>query len=260
MFYIKRCTLLSCALLSMYLVGCATNIPFIGKDKNRESLSSKKEQEELAALAAVQSGADGDSTNFVLIPSPYVEKSSAIPSGARNDFTSALALMKEERWVEAETILLGMREQYSKLSGVDTNLGIVYQRTNKFDESEKALISALEKNALNFDAYTVLGNVLREQGKFTQAEEVYLKALSYWPHHPASRRNLGILYDLYMGSWPQALEQFKVSQQIAGGEDRELKGWIIDLERRIGEKAPIDRTLEVDSSVEQSVNEEEVQP
>lgn len=260
MFYIKRCARLSCIVLSIYLVGCTTNIPFIGKDTDRESLSSKKEQEELAALAAAQNGSSGDGANFVLISSPYVEDASAIPAGARSDFTSALAHMRAERWIEAETVLLGMSEQYPELSGVYANLGIVYQRTNKFEESEKALSFALEKNALNFDAYTVFGNVLREQGKFTQAEEVYLKALSYWPHHPASRRNLGILYDLYMGKWSQALEQFKVSQQIAGGEDRELKGWIIDLERRIGEKAPADRTLESAPSVEQPLNEGEVQP
>lgn len=223
--------------LSLFLFSCSTNIPFLNKD--RESLSSKKEQEELAALEAAQGATNSE--NFVLISSPYVENASAISKEARKDFAEAQKHMQSESWMEAETVLLGMSELYPQLSGIYTNLGIVYQKTGRYEEAEKALNFAIDKNALNFDSYTVLGIVYREQGKFEFAEQTYLKALSYWPHHPASCRNLGILYDLYMGKWSEALEQFRMSQQIAGGGDRELKGWIVDLERRLAENAPKDK-------------------
>jgi len=102
---------------------------------------------------------------------------------------------------------------------------------NKLDKAENAYRFALQTNPLNFDAYTNLGVLLREQGQFEQAEENYLAALGYWPHHQASLLNLGILYDMYLSKLPEALNYYELAQKLNARED--LKGWIIDLKRRL---------------------------
>lgn len=85
---------------------------------------------------------------------------------------------------------------------------------------------------LELAVYNERGIALREQGKFAEAEQAYLDALGQREAHPDSHRNLGILYDLYMGSTDQALLHFNRYQDLTGEEDRRVAGWIADLERR----------------------------
>lgn len=188
---------------------------------------SKEESEQ--ALSELE----GDTAvPFVLIPSPYQPTGTA-PKQAKQEFAQAQGLMKQKQWEQAESTLLLMTETYPELSGPYVNLGIVYIQTGKFDEAVKALEFALETNATNMDAYSQLGLAYREQGLFEQAEATYLRALEAWPHDPSANRNLGILYDLYLGRFAEALERYKLLAQIQGEPTRELRGWIIDLERRI---------------------------
>lgn len=178
--------------------------------------------------------AEGEGLPFVLIPSPYAPRS--IPAPAKQAFDQIVALINAKDWQQAKEKLDAMIKTYPTLSGPYVNLGIVYFRLGEFENAEKALNFAIETNPQNFDAYTSLGLLLREQGRFAEAEQTYLKALQLWPHHLASVLNLGILYDLYMGRFKDALTYYELAQQISGGEDRKLKGWIADTKRRINEE------------------------
>lgn len=169
---------------------------------------------------------------FVAIPKPEAPLVS-IPSQARDEFSLAKQDMLRKKWSDAEAKLLFMTETYPQLAGVYTNLGIVYEKRDKPEKAEQAYRFSLKKNPLNFDASNNLGILLRDQGKFEEAEQVYLAALKQWPHHQATLLNLGILYDLYMGELHKALAQYTLAQKLNAKEDRKLKGWIIDLERRL---------------------------
>ena len=207
---------------------------------------SGTEQADKTPAASGKSAADnttaassGESAEvpFVPIPKPASANKVDVPDAARKDFARARQAMQAKHWAEAQTILLAMSETYPKLSGVYVNLGIVYQQQDKLDDAEKAYKFAIETNKTNFDAYTNLGVLYREQGKFHEAEATYKAALALWPNHYESRINLGILYDLYLDEPALALENFKIAQKILGGEeDKTLQGWIVDLERRVGEK------------------------
>lgn len=218
------------------------------------NIAEKRRLREEAVLQAeldAQIEAEGVvDTPFVFIPNPYPTDESTVPKAAREDFARVKAQMSAKNWVEAEDLLVRMSETYPNLSGIYVNLGIIYLQLPDFVEAERALVFALGLNKTNFDAYTVLGVVYREQGKFAEAEQNYLNALALWPHHAASQRNLGILYDLYLGEFEKALEHYRVSQHLAGGESRELKLWIVDLERRIAERAP---AVATDSDASQGV-------
>lgn len=223
----------SLVLLLAILSACA-NLP-IGGSKKPPSDDTVQPTNE-GAVGESDAEAVDTSVPFAPIAKPASTRSSNVPDSARNEFVRAKQAMSAKRWQDAETTLLLMTETYPGLSGVYVNLGIVYSQLERFEDAENAYKFAIKTNELNFDAYTNLGVLYREQGKFVEAESVYLDALSLWPHHLESRRNLGILYDLYMGKPEQALPHFIVAQQIMGGDNRELKGWIIDLQRRTGQK------------------------
>ncbi len=204
------------------LSGCASTPKSDSeKDTNEEITESQK------------SGDEQLEEPFVLIPSPYAANKGNVPGQAKEEFSRVKVAIANKQWDKAQELLELMIATFPKLSGPYVNLGIVHLRRQEFDEAEKALVFAIETNQYNFDAYDLLGQVLREQGKFEDAEKYYLKALELWPHHFASNKNIGILYDLYMGRFEDALKYYELAQKIAGGEDKELKGWIIDLKRRM---------------------------
>ncbi len=171
---------------------------------------------------------------FVVIPNPY--QPGPVPGPAKQEYATIKKAMAEQKWAQAKGLLNLMVETYPKLSGPYINLGIAHHALGEMEQAEKAFRFAIETNPQNFDAYPRLGLLLREQGRFDEAEATYLQALALWPHHLASAKNLGILYDLYMGRFDDALVYYRLSQNIAGGEDRQLKGWIIDLERRMADQ------------------------
>ena len=196
--------------------------------------TSKKSEKEQPLETA--EGEVVEEAPFVPIPNPYLQSKKNVPEQAKQEFTLAKQAMAAKKWDEAETILTLMIETFPKLSGPYVNLGIVHVKKNNLEEAERALKFAIETNPHNFDAYDHLGVVYREQGKFKEAEENYLSALKLWPHHFSSNKNIGVLYDLYMGRFDEALKYYELAQKIAGGEDRQLKGWIIDLKRRMAAK------------------------
>ena len=95
-------------------------------------------------------------------------------------------------------------------------------------------------NKYNPDAYTQYAVMLREQGKFTEAEAQYLKALAVWPHNLQAHRDLGVLYDLYLIQADKALQHFTLADQLSAEPNKELKGWILELNRRLGKTCKTD--------------------
>ncbi len=205
-----------CLVLLLLTITACSNMGKKDKDKEAESTEAV------------------DSQPFVLVPNPYLP--GVVPEQAKLEYANIKAAMQAKKWGQAKGLLELMAATYPSLSGPYVNLGIVHHALGEMDEAEKALQYAIEVNPQNLGSYTRLGILYRELGRFDEAEVVYLKALGIWPHHLPSAKNLGILYDLYMGRFDDALVYYELSQNILGGEDRQLKGWIIDLKRRMKKK------------------------
>jgi len=97
----------------------------------------------------------------------------------------------------------------------------------RYDKHERVGAGDGEVAGLNTDAIA-----LREQGDFPGAEAAYLAALGADPDHADTHRNLGILYDLYLGVPGRALHHYGRYQALTQATDRRVAGWIADLERR----------------------------
>jgi len=190
---------------------------------------SKKDKPAAAAEVSV----DGDSSPIELIPNPYLAQAVKVPPAVQTEYRNALVAMQSEDWSLAEQQLLDLHNRHPELSGPLVNLGIVSWRQEKLVEAETFFTRALTANPLNNDAYVQFALFLREQGRFADAEAQYLKALEVWPHNAAAHRNLGILYDLYMGKFEEALKHYEMVLKLSPTPNKEVEGWIIDLKRRM---------------------------
>lgn len=165
-------------------------------------------------------------------PNPYWAKQPRVDANAEAQFEKAVAAMENGELDRAEQLFSELHLAYPKLSGPLVNTGIIHYRRSELEMAESSWIAALEINSLNFDAYTYLGLIKREQGLFDAAESIYKKALRKWPDNNEMHCNLGILYDLYIGEHALALQEYLLCEQLSDEPSRQLRGWIVDLERR----------------------------
>jgi len=139
-------------------------------------------------------------------------------------------------YVRAETLLLEITRIQPELSGPWLNLGQVYLAGERTDSARRAFERAIEANPTNCAAFNQLGVLARREGRLDEAESSYLACIDRDPTFPQVYLNLGILYEVYLGKLPQALKAYREYQELqvsAGVEDDIVKGWVIDLERRL---------------------------
>jgi len=156
-----------------------------------------------------------------------------VPAAAQTLFDSAIAAQREQHWEQAEQQLKQLCEKYPQLSGPHLNLALLYTQTQKPQLAEAEFKQALQINSNNIAAYDQYGIWLRGQARLSEAEAIYLQALQRAPDHADTHLDLGILYDLYMGKLPQALEQYQRYLELANDEKSPVHGWVVDLQRRL---------------------------
>ena len=165
---------------------------------------------------------------------PYLANRPQLSSAQLTLFNDATRAMGNKQWGLAEQALQKLLAQNAKLSGAQLNLGIVYAAQGDTKRAAAAYEAAIVANSNNLDAYNQLAILRREGGDFTAAETLYKKALSVWVFHPASHKNIAILYDLYMGKSEAALPHYEAYLTLIGGDDKQAISWIADLQRRLG--------------------------
>lgn len=157
-----------------------------------------------------------------------------IPPEATQQFEGAVALMGSGNAAGAEQAFRSLSAAYPKYSGALLNLGILQTKAGKFDEAEKTLQGAIERNAANAAAFNQLGIVYRRLGRFKEADEAYQQALQIAPDYAIAYLNLGVLCDLYLQQPQRALEAYERYLQLATAPDAKVNGWVSELKARLG--------------------------
>lgn len=220
-------TFIKCLLLSLLLSLCA-GCQFIPTERQQTTVQEEGEQTTVSI-------------------NPYLSSQASITSEARQRFTVAKQAVQKQQWQQAEQELLWLVEHYPQLSGPYVNLALLYQQPywqdqNTAEESsdqplpsrvEQMFEQAIAANNNNLTAHRQYGLYLRGEGRFKAAEEQYLNALAIWPDDAEAHRNLGILYDLYLGQLDKALHHYQQCQNLLPSPDKQLKNWIVDLRRRL---------------------------
>lgn len=162
------------------------------------------------------------------MPPPEVKR------GNEAAFAQAVAAMREQRYADAEILLLEITADQPELAGPWINLGQVYVALEQHEEARIAFKQAIQANPRNCYAYNELGVLSRRYGDFVGAEEQYRTCIELVPEFKDAYLNLGILYELYLGKLPEALEYYRTYQSMLDEPDRRVQGWVMDLERRLG--------------------------
>ncbi len=191
----------------------------------------------LAACAAVPTGelpvagppGGGEAREpAAVVPVPEVDGRVAA------EFEEAVRLLREERFSDAEVLLRSITREAPELAGPWINLGQVYVALGQPEEARRAFEAGAAANPYNCTAHNELGLLARVQGDFDAAERHYLNCLQRVPDNGAAHLNLGILYELYLGRLSDALANYRSYQALLAEPDRRVKGWVMDLERRLG--------------------------
>jgi Flp pilus assembly protein TadD len=154
-------------------------------------------------------------------------------SPTNREFARAVSLLKDERYQEAEPLLIKLTQGFPNSSGPLTNLGIVYLRTDRPDEAVSTFKKLLSLNPKNPTGHNYLGVAYRTKGEFDNARKAYEQAVSADPTFSAAYLNLGILYDLYLSQPNKALSYYEKFRTLATGDDTQrVEKWIAEVQRR----------------------------
>lgn len=195
----------------------------------------------LLLLAACQSG-----PKTVPQPAPAVEPAPVTDASATEPESAPEAVdFYQQLYIEAvDSLRRGDTEQAIKLllqvstdapdkPYVFTNLGLAYFKLKKMDLSEEAFQEAISRNKRDAVAYNHLGILLRYQGQFEEARKRYQRAIAIDSDYAYAHLNLGILFDIYLQDLESALQQYQQYQGLIGEEDKQVAGWIVDIQRRL---------------------------
>jgi Tfp pilus assembly protein PilF len=163
----------------------------------------------------------------------------AVTARGKADFERAVGFMRSGNNTEAELEFKQVALQFPQLSAPYVNLGILYRKTGRLDQSEAALKTAVERNDGSAVAWTELGATQRLRGEFPAAAASYEKAITDDPNFAPAYRNLGVVTDLYLGDPERALTAFEKYKELTG-EEKPVSGWIAELRVRTG-KPPLKR-------------------
>ncbi len=149
------------------------------------------------------------------------------------EFESATKLLASDE-AAAEVKLKALMEKYPTYSGPVYNLAVLEKNRGNVKAEKDYLDEAIKRNPMNFSARNLRALIYRDDGKFADAEKEYLEIIKLWGGYLTAYKNIGILYDLYMGRSSDALPYYKKYNFLIPTPDKQVTGWIVDIERRVG--------------------------
>lgn len=162
-----------------------------------------------------------------------------VPTALSNLYKRGVTLMKSERYPQAKNLWLAASERYPDFPGIWVNLALSQYHVESYTEARESLTTALMLDAEFCPAHKTLGLVARELGDFPLSEQSYISAIECAPEDGNVRRNLGILYDLYMHDEQRALEQYEAAKRLYFAKDKNLEIWITNLKSRLPQPEPV---------------------
>lgn len=224
----------SVLVVTMLLSGCATLDRF--NDAQTQVVSEKpvEAEQQIPQLTPFEQ----QIADIKAKPDQYMLEQPSATAGMRHEYNLALQAKRDDEFTRAIPLFEQMTQLYPQLSGPWVQLGDIALIIEKDQKQALAtayshFYKATQVNSHNYRARNRLAKVLRQQGRFNEAEAEYKKALQSWPGFANGYKNLGILYDLYIGNKQAALENYQIYQALQEQPERKMRGWIADLTRQI---------------------------
>lgn len=174
--------------------------------------------------------------NNVVIESDdiVISEEYGIDTELSDKFDQAVKLINAKNYKMAIELLVEVTDKTNKHSAPYINLAIAYSETGKVQQAEKILLRAKKINPLHPVTNNELGLLYRKTGRFSDAKKTYEKLIKVYPQFLPARKNLGILCDLFMGDLECAISHYEIFLKFQPN-DKEVKIWLVDLKRRVGQ-------------------------
>jgi tetratricopeptide (TPR) repeat protein len=179
--------------------------------------------------AVTPSGAATPAAAAPARPAPVYE--APVNPTTQRAFDDASRALRSGRVDEAERAYKSLAQASPELGGPHANLGVIYRQSGKLNESASELEQAVKLNPRQPIYLNQLGITYRQQGQFAKARDAYQRAIALDAGYAPAALNLGILYDLYLGDPPRALEQYARYLALAPS-DATVTKWVADLKNR----------------------------
>lgn len=165
---------------------------------------------------------------------PTTAKSAVVVSPeVRADFDAAMARMYAEDYPQGIELMGKVIARMPDNPVPYINRAMAHTRLGNLKPAEDDLKRALELEPGNPVANSEYGLLYRKTGRFGEARKLYESLLVTYPHYPLVHKNLGILCDLYLRDYACALKEYE-AYSSAAPEDKTIKIWITDVQRRLG--------------------------
>jgi TPR repeat/Tetratricopeptide repeat len=226
-----------CVVVALMLAACGS-----APTKPTEGASAPVGPDAKVGAAAGKAGATAAGTKAgaaAAAGAPGAIPNVPVTARGKADFDRAVGFMRSGNNTEAELEFKQVALQFPQLSAPYVNLGILYRKAGRLEQSEDALKTAVEHNDSSAVAWTELGATQRLRGEFPNAAASYEKAIADDPNFAPAYRNLGVVSDLYLGDPERALTAFERYKELTS-EEKPVSTWIAELRARTG-KPPLKR-------------------
>ncbi len=183
-------------------------------------------QDERHFMEPVVSRLNDDGRGFEIVEHTVIDEKTS------RDFASAVDFMEHAAYDEAIALFAKVIARAPGLTAPHVNIALAYEQKGETEKAEEHLKSALELIPGHPVASNTYGLLLRKNGRFAEAREIFEMALERFPEYLPARKNLGILYEIYLGEMARALQQFETYNKAAP-EDEQVLIWIASLRQHI---------------------------
>ena len=157
----------------------------------------------------------------------------AVDNPAQNQYERALRSLQNDKTDEAISHFEQVIALNPSFALAHTNLGLLHLQKGDLEQAKKSFENAINQDKSDAIAYTHLAVIQRQQGAFEEARQNYERAIDSDADYANAYLNYGILLDIYLQDFPQALRQYEIYQKLADKPDETVDKWIIDLKRRL---------------------------
>ena len=130
--------------------------------------------------------------------------------------------IEKGRVAEAEKDLLSILKERPEHTIARRLLGLLYYRTERYDEAEKIYRMMLESNEFDASAYNNLGQVLFRKKQYQNALEMLLRSKELNPQAPSVHVNLSSVYAA-LGEVKLAQEAFLEAQKLLQADGLQIQ-------------------------------------
>lgn len=187
----------------------------------------------IAVLALIGcAGSAKKATVKAVAPTPVLEKPTLLPE-QHNAYKEALSELADKNYILAKESFTRLIEKQPRLAGAYVNLGIIYEALEQIPDALKAYDTALKINPNNIEALIQSSLLHIKRGRFSIAEERLLKAERIEATNALVQFNLGVLYELYLQDYDEAIEHYEKYVEHSNESDVDtVRRWIKLLERK----------------------------